>query len=150
MSHICLIYHIIWRTKYSQRTITEEYEKNLYAYIFGICKEKKCTLFRINSMPDHVHMCVEIHPSISVSDFMKVIKQESSRWMKEHREWFPYFNTWGNGYAAFSCSQKDRCNLVEYIKNQKAHHRTISFKDEYINLLNEFRLSPEKDRFLED
>ena len=86
MSRICLTYHIGWRTKYSQRTITEEHEKDLYAYIYGICKEKKCNLFRINSMPDHVHMCVEIHPSISVSDFIKVVKQESSRWLKEHKE----------------------------------------------------------------
>ena len=150
MSRICLRYHIVWRTKYSQRTITEEHEKDLYAYIYGICKEKKCNLFRINSMPDHVHMCVEIHPSISVSDFIKVVKQESSRWLKEHKEWFPGFYTWGNGYAAFSYSQKERHNVVEYIKNQKVHHRTVCFKDEYVSLLQEFGLSPEKDNLLED
>ena len=74
MSHISLTYHIVWRTKRSQRTITEEHERDLYAYIFGICKEKKCTLYRVNSMPDHVHICVEVHPSIAVSDFVKTLK----------------------------------------------------------------------------
>ena len=150
MSHISLTYHIVWRTKRSQRTITEEHERDLYAYIFGICKEKKCTLYRINSMPDHVHICVEEHPSIAVSDFVKTLKQETSHWVKEHREWFPMFESWGNGYAAFTYSVKDRPTVIEYVKTQKEHHKMRSFAEEYRSLLMEFGLNPDNDRFLED
>lgn len=150
MSHISLTYHIIWRTRCSERTIFEDHERDLYAYILGICQSKKCHLYRLNSMPDHFHMCVEIHPSISVSDFMKSLKQETSHWIKERSAWFPYFDGWGNGYAAFSYSAKDRPIVIEYIKNQKEHHRKESFENEYKELMREFGLDPEKDMFLKD
>lgn len=150
MSHISLTYHIIWRTKRSERTINEEHERDLYAYILGMCKEKKCHLYRINSMPDHFHMCIEVHSTIALSEFMQVIKQESSRWIAQHKEWFPMFDGWGNGYAAFTYSVKERPVVIEYIKNQKTHHHKASFREEYEELLKEFGLDPAKDLFLKD
>lgn len=150
MSHISLTYHIIWRTHRSERTISEEHERDLYAYIMGICNAKKCHLYRINSMPDHLHLCLEVHPTIAMSEFVQVVKQESSRWLKEHREWFPRFDGWGNGYAAFTYSVKERPVVIEYIKNQKVHHHKATFREEHENLLREFGLDPEKDLFLKD
>ena len=150
MSHICLTYHIVWRTKYSHRTINEEHERDLFAYIFGFCKKKNCKLHRINSMPDHIHMCVEIHPTISLSEFMKVLKQESSQWLREHKELFPMFDSWGNGYAAFTYSVKDRIKVINYIKRQKEHHKTASFRNEYESLMTEFGLDSKNDKFLDD
>ncbi len=79
MSHISLTYHIVWRTKFSHHTINVEHERDFYAYVYGFCKRKKCTLYRINSMPDHVHMCLELNPTIALSDFMKTLKQETSK-----------------------------------------------------------------------
>ncbi|MCQ2188547.1 MAG: IS200/IS605 family transposase [Paludibacteraceae bacterium] len=150
MSHICLTYHIVWRTKCSKRSINEAHERDLFAYIFGICKEKKCTLYRVNAMQDHVHMCIEIHPTIALSDFMKALKQSTSSWMKEHKEMFPFFDSWGNGYAAFTYAVKDRPNVINYIRNQKEHHKTFDFREEYESLLIEFGLDPKTDKFLED
>ena len=62
MSHISLTYHIVWRTKRSRNTIREQHERELYAYILGICQSKSSRLHRINSMPDHIHLCVEVSP----------------------------------------------------------------------------------------
>ena len=101
-------------------------------------------------MPDHLHICVEVHPTIALSEFMQVIKQESSRWIKEHQEWFPKFRAWGSGYAAFTYSVEERQRVIEYIKNQKEHHHKLTFKDEYENLLREFGLDPVTDLFLKD
>ena len=150
MSHISLTYHIIWRTKSSRRTISEEHERDLYAYILGLCKEKNCYLYRVNSMPDHVHICVEIHPTISLSEFMQVIKQSTSVWMRDNHDKFPDFEGWGNGYAAFTYSVKERINVVNYIKNQKIHHQRISFQEEYEAMMAEFGLDTSKDLFLKD
>ena len=150
MSHINLTYHIIWRTKKSQRTLNEDHERELFAYIFGFCRNKKSKLYRINAMPDHVHMCIEIHPSIALSDFMKVLKQRTSLWMKERRKWFPDFEGWGDGYAAFTYSAKERDTVVTYIKNQKAHHKAFDFRDEYRKMLMEFEEELNEDGFLED
>ena len=101
-------------------------------------------------MPDHFHMCIEVTPKISLSDFMQTIKGESSKWIKEHRDWFPHFDGWGNGYAAFTYSVKERPTVVEYIRNQKEHHHKATFKEEYEELMREFGLDPEKDLFLKD
>ena len=150
MAHISLTYHIVWRTLRSQRTIVEEYERELYGYIYGICRQKNCHLYRLNSMPDHVHMCVEVHPTISLSDFVKIIKQESSRWLKDHRHEFPQFEGWGNGYAAFSYSVRERPAVIDYIKNQKEHHRHKSLREEYEEWLLEMGMNPSEDLFLQD
>lgn len=101
-------------------------------------------------MPDHVHMCVEIHPTIAVSEFVRIVKQETSKWMKEQRTKFPMFEGWGNGYAGFTYSLAERPNVINYIKNQKVHHQKATFHDEYDSMLREFGLDPKEDRFLED
>ncbi len=101
-------------------------------------------------MPDHVHMCVEVHPTIALSEFVRVIKQETSKWMKEHNEWYPTFNGWGNGYAAFTYSLKERTTVIEYIKNQKKHHKVKSFRDEYEEWLHEMGMDPANDHFLRE
>ncbi|MCQ2210175.1 MAG: IS200/IS605 family transposase [Paludibacteraceae bacterium] len=150
MAHLNLTYHIVWRTKCSQRTISETYERELYAYILGLCIEKKCHLYRINSMPDHVHICVEIHPTIAVSEFVRIVKQETSKWMKEKREKFPMFDGWGNGYAGFTYSVKERPAVIKYIKEQKIHHKEKSFRKEFEEWQREMGEDPTKDLFFKD
>ena len=76
MSHISLTYQIVWRTKRNKNTIREQYERRLYAYILGICQSKGSRLHRINSMPDHIHLCVEVSPTIALSDFVKVFMKD--------------------------------------------------------------------------
>ena len=150
MSHICLTYHIVWRTRCSQPALSEAHERDLYAYIFGICKHKNCRLYRLNSMPDHVHMCVEVHPSIALSEFVRVVKQESSKWLKEHRREFPLFEGWAEGYAAFTYSALERPNVIAYIKGQKEHHRHRTFREEYEHWLTEMGQNPADDLLLRD
>ncbi len=150
MAHINLTYHIVWRTKRSERTITAEHERALYAYIHGICQSKDCHLYRINSMPDHLHLCVSVHPTIAVSDFVQVVKQESSKWMREHRAMFPMFDGWGNGYACFTYSAHERPQVIEYIKNQKEHHTKHTFREEYEAWLRDMGMMPDSALFFKD
>ena len=101
-------------------------------------------------MPDHLHMCVEIHPTIAVSDFVRVIKQESSKWMKENHPMFPNFDGWANGYAVFSYSEKERPKVIAYIKGQKEHHHHKSFREEYEEWLRDVGVDPSTDLFFKD
>ena len=126
------------------------HERDLYAYILGISKAKQCFLHRINSMPDHVHMCVNVHPSVSLSDFVKTIKQQTSKWLKEHHKEFPGFDGWGNGYAAFTYSEKERPVVIEYIKRQKEHHKVKSFREEFEEWLCEMGLDTDSNLFFKD
>ena len=77
-----ILYHIVFRTKYSEQVINQEYSADLYKYIWGIIKNKKCMLFRINGMADHIHILSDLHPSVALSDYIKDIKVASNKWMK--------------------------------------------------------------------
>lgn len=150
MAHVVLYYHIVWRTKRSEHTIAEAYERDLYAYILGYCRRKECRLIRIGGMPDHIHMLVSIRPDLSVSEFMQVLKTETSKWMKGQRDKFPRYDGWGNGYAAFTYAERDKEMIRSYIMNQKEHHRVHTFREEYEGLLREWGIDPAADLFLRD
>ena len=107
MSHRQILYHIVFGTKHRKATITETHSKALYTYIWGIIKNKKCKLFRINGVEDHIHLLSDLHPSVALADYIKDIKVASSLYMKESGL-FTDFEGWAEGYGAFTCSVKER------------------------------------------
>ena len=130
MSFTNLYYHIVFHTKHNVMAIVEEHERILYSYIHGFCKNNGVDLVRIGGMPDHIHMFVVIPPQISLSLFVQQLKVSRSKMLYENAH-FRGFEGWQNGYAAFSYSIRDVEMIVNYIKNQKEHHKHVSFRDEY-------------------
>jgi putative transposase len=94
-----ILYHLVFRTKYSRKNLIPEHSKELYAYLMGIIRNKHCFLYRINGMEDHLHILCELHPSIALADFMRDMKTSSSIWLKQSGK-FPKFTGWADGYAA--------------------------------------------------
>jgi putative transposase len=131
-----IIYQIVFGTKHRRPTISEESCEQLYRYIWGIVDKHNCKLFRINGVADHIHILSDLHPTISLADYVKNIKVASSLWAKESKL-FPKFEGWQDGYGAFTYSIREKNILIEYVKNQKNHHQTESFYDEYKRLLRE-------------
>ncbi len=131
-----IMYQIVFSTKKRERTLTKDNRKELFSYIWGILKNKKCHLYRINGVEDHLHIVTHIHPTIALSDLIKDIKVASSGYIKE-KVLFPDFNAWQEGYGAFTYSIKDKDRLIEYVKNQEEHHKTLTYQEELIALLNE-------------
>ena len=131
-----ILYHIVFRTKGSEKTINQQHSPDLYKYIWGIIKNKKCILFRINGMEDHIHILSDLHPSVALADYIRDIKVSSSKWIKESG-FFPNFKGWGIKYCALTYSYNDRDRIINYIKNQQEHHKKECFEDEIRRLLNE-------------
>jgi putative transposase len=136
-SHRQIIYHIVFGTKNRLPTISIENKKELYKYIWGIIKNKNCKLYQINGTENHIHLLTDLHPSVSLADFVKTVKVSSSLWIKEHGK-FPGFKGWAEGYGAFTYAYSDKLTISNYIKNQEEHHKKINFQSEYIVLLKEF------------
>ena len=134
MSYRQIFYQIVFGTKNRKPTINNEFETELYKYIYGIIKNKKCKLYRINGIEDHIHIMSDLHPTICLSDYVKDIKVASSIWMKESGK-FPAFEGWQNKYGAFTYSIREKDMIINYIKNQKEYHKKESFYDEYKRLL---------------
>ena len=131
-----IFYQIVFSTKNREATLIQEHEESLYKYIWGIIKERHCKLYRIGGMEDHLHIFSDLHPSICLADYIKDIKQGSGNWIKSSRL-FPKFKGWQDGYGAFTYSIKEKQTIIDYIKDQKEHHKTETFYDEYKRLLME-------------
>ena len=132
-----MLYHIVFRPRNSEPVITTEHEELLYRYIWGFIKKKNCILYRIGGMPDHLHLLVQLPPTIAPSHFVHDLKLATNQFMSEHKEEFPRFTSWGKSFCALTCSESAKDTVVNYIKNQKAHHQKTSFRDELLALLRE-------------
>jgi putative transposase len=131
-----IIYQIVFSTKDRLHTLSKDNRPDLYKYIWGILNSKKCHLYRIGGITDHIHIITHLHPSIALASLVKDIKVASSGYIKT-TQLFPHFDGWQDGYGAFTYSFKDKDVLIEYVKNQEQHHKTKTFREEYIDLLNE-------------
>jgi REP element-mobilizing transposase RayT len=129
-----IFYQIVFGTKNRERTLTEAHCEELYKYIWGVIKKHNCFLYRINGMEEHIHIFSDLNPTISLADYIKDIKVASSLWMKGSGL-FPDFKGWQDGYGAFTYSVKEKNIIIDYVKNQKEHHKKESFYDEYRRLL---------------
>jgi putative transposase len=109
-------------------------KERLCRYIATVLKNKGCHLYRINAVEDHVHIATHIHPSMALSNLIKDIKLSASDLIKENNL-FPGFAGWQAGYGAFTYSISAKDNLIQYIMNQEEHHKKVTFKEEYIKLL---------------
>lgn len=129
-----LLTHIIFSTKDRAPVIDAELKPELHAYLGGIVREIKGKAYSINGTTDHVHLAVSLPPTISLSEAMKIVKANSSRWVSG--KWRTRKNfSWQIGYGAFSVSKSNVATVIRYIENQEEHHRKITFKEEFLEFL---------------
>ncbi|MEW6060393.1 MAG: transposase [Bacteroidota bacterium] len=131
-----ILYQIVFGTKHHQKTLAADKRDELFRYIAGILKNKKCHLYRINGVEDHLHIVTHLHPSVALADLVKDIKLASSEFIKTNNL-FPRFGGWQDGYGAFTYSIEAKDRLIEYVKNQQEHHRVKTYREEVIELLKE-------------
>lgn len=134
-----IIYQVVFSTKQREQVLEKENRTELYKYIWGILKNHNCHVYRINGIEDHLHIVMHLHPSIALADLIKSIKIASSSFIKE-KKLFKNFNGWQTGYGAFTYTINEKDRLINYVKNQEHHHKSISFKDEYIAILKEHQV----------
>ena len=131
-----ILYHIVFGTKYRIPCIKKDNRTQLLKYIWGVLKHKKCHLYRVNGVDDHLHILTHIHPTVAVSSLIKDIKLSSNAFIKKEKL-FPAFKGWQEGFGAFTHHFNEKDRLIEYIKNQEVHHRNETFKEEMKSLLQE-------------
>jgi putative transposase len=136
-SYTQILYHIVFATKGRQPVLVKESREKLFRYVWGVLKNKECHLYRVNGVEDHLHILSSVHPSVALADLVREIKVSTSGWIKEGKV-FPDFDYWAEGYGAFTIGWNERDAVIEYIKNQEEHHRKVSFRQEYIEMLKKF------------
>ena len=129
-----LFVHLVFSTKERRPFIHDEVRSELHQYAAGICRDLKSPTLRINSVPDHVHVLLNLHRSKALSDVVMELKRGTSIWMKERHPRYHDFS-WQAGYGAFSVSKSAVGSVTTYIDNQAAHHARRTFQDEFRALL---------------
>ncbi len=131
--------HVIFAVKGRQNLLQRSWKEELHKYITGIIRNKKQKLIRMNSVSDHMHLLIGLRPDIALSDLVRDIKANSSRFINERR-WIRGRFNWQEGFGAFSCSQSQLDRVIRYIERQEEHHRKKSFREEYLSFLEKFRV----------
>jgi putative transposase len=136
MSHTYtqLTYHVVFSTDGRRALISERVRAKLHAYLGAAINDSFGRVRRVGGTADHVHMLLDLHQSHAIADCLRVVKSNSSAWVHET---FPRLRdfAWQEGYGAFSVSASAISRVATYIETQEEHHRRVSFREEFIALL---------------
>ena len=134
-----LLFHVVYSTKYRKPLIHPAWSERLFEYIGGIIRGERGILLEINGTADHIHLLAKFSPTIAVSDMLRLIKTNSSKWVHDERLADHEFR-WQTGFGAFSVSHSQVERVRQYIQNQQRHHRRQTFKDEFLALLHKHNI----------
>lgn len=132
-----LYVQVVFAVKGHQNLILSQHKEAIHRYITGIVQERGQKLMAVHCMPDHVPIFVGFSPTIALSDLVRDIKRATSIWIKE-KEIVKGVFYWQEGFGAFTYSQSQIKNVVQYILNQEVHHQKRTFREEYLTLLEKF------------
>lgn len=131
--------HIIFAVHKRKYLLQKAWQQEVYKYITEIISSKGQKLIAINGMEDHIHIFVGLKPDYKVSDLVRDIKNNSTKFINK-KNWLPFNFAWQKGYGAFSYSQSQVEKVYHYILNQEIHHSKKSFKEEYLEVLRRFNV----------
>ena len=133
-SYTSLLVHVVFATKDRRPSLDAALEDRLFPYLGGIVRDLQGTLLSVNGADDHLHLLMWINATRSIAELVGKIKGSSSKWIHESFPDHAKF-AWQRGYGAFTVSVSQKEKVIAYIAGQKAHHATVSFRDEFLRLL---------------
>jgi putative transposase len=129
--------HAVFAVKNREALIQKEWDKRLFAYIGQIINNLEHKTLIVNGVSDHVHIFFGLRPKMSVSEVLQKVKANSSKWVNESGLLQHHFE-WQEGYGAFSHSKSQVDAVIKYIEKQEQHHQKVTFREEYLNMLEKF------------
>lgn len=125
---------VVFAVKHRKALISPEWSDGLYGYITGIIQGNGHKMLIINGMPDHIHILFGMRPHQALSDLMRQVKCDSTKWINQ-RGLTAHPFSWQTGYGAFSYSLSQVPRIIRYIENQQKHHQQKSLRQEYVTTL---------------
>ena len=122
--------HIVFHVKSTGIKMRTEDLERIFSYIGGIINGIGGIPMEVGGVENHIHILTTLPKDMSLSDFVRIIKTDSSRWIKKIDDYYSRFS-WQVGYGAFSVSSSVVDSTVNYIRNQSRHHKRRTFRDEY-------------------
>jgi REP element-mobilizing transposase RayT len=129
-----ILLHIVFSTKHREPWITSDIADRLYPYMGGIVRAENGVLYDIGGVEDHVHLYLRWRPDAAVSQLLRIVKAQSSKWVHDT---FPKLEpfAWQEGYSVFTVSKSQEGAVKAYIAGQHEHHKKEDFKSELLRML---------------
>ncbi len=140
--------HAVFAVKNRDNVLHQSFRERLFEYIYGTIKSKNQYPIVVGGYVDHIHIFFELNPDYKISDILRIVKANSSKWINDNNLLKSKFS-WQTGYGAFSYSRSQRDSVIQYIVNQKEHHTKKTFRQEYKEFLDHFNVKYE-DKYLFD
>jgi putative transposase len=135
-----LYIQVVFAVKGRENLINNIWKDELHKYMAGIIKGKEQKPIIVNGMPDHIHAFIGLRPSMSISDLVRDIKNNSTNFINDKKLVRGKFS-WQEGYGVFSYSHSQIEKVYNYILNQEEHHKKKTFREEYIGFLKKFEIN---------
>jgi putative transposase len=144
-----LYIHMVFSTKRRRPFLrNRELRGKTHAYLVGILNNHDSPSLIVGGDIDHVHIVCSFSRKLAVSDLIRDMKRDSSKWIKTQASAHAKFG-WQDGFGAFSVSPGHLPSLKHYVANQEEHHRTETFQEEFRRLLKKYRI-PYDERYVWD
>jgi putative transposase len=134
----------VFAVKFREAIIAPSWEDELQKYITGIVQNQGQKMLAINGTSDHIHLLIGMKPTCNLSDLMRDVKRSSTQFVQE-KKFTRYKFQWQERFGAFSYEEESLDRVINYIKNQKEHHKKMTFKEEYCALLQKFKIEYEEE-----
>ena len=141
-SYVSAVFHVVFSTKERMQLIRPAVQPNLWNYLAGIARNLRIQALAIGGVENHVHLLLVLPADQKLSDAVRTLKCNSSRWMRESSPRF----AWQEGYGAFSVSPSQLDRVKHYIEHQTVHHQRRSFEEEFLAMLRAANIRFERDQ----
>lgn len=132
--------HAVFSTKKRIPCLTSAIREELFPYMATVVKNLGCHPVQVGGTEDHVHILSTLARTITIADFFEEVKKPTSKWLKTKGAALGKFY-WQAGCGAFSVSASQTERVRRYILGQEEHHRTVTFKEEFLELLKKHEVS---------
>ncbi len=139
-TYVQAYFHLVFAVNNRKALIRKSWNDELEKYITGIVQNNGHKLIAIGSMPDHIHIFIGYNLNQIIPNLVEKIKTSSNHWIKERNLTKFKFN-WQKGYGAFTHSHSQIDAVTKYVLNQEDHHRMKTFREEYLEMLNRFKIT---------
>lgn len=139
-TYVQAYFHVVFAVKNRQALIQKRWKDELEKYVSAIVQNYGHKLIAIGSMPDHIHIFLGYKLTQTIPKLVEEIKTSSNAWIKKKKLSRFKFD-WQKGYGAFTHSHSQVDPVSKYVINQEAHHKKKSFREEYIEMLNNFKIA---------
>ncbi len=129
----------VFAVRYREGLILPSFRADLLGYIGATMNNLGHKTILVNGVSDHVHCFFGLNPKQVLSDLMRDVKANSSAWINQ-KKFLKHRFEWQDGFGAFSYGKSQVSTVFNYIENQEEHHKTTTFRAEYLGFLKKFEI----------